>query len=82
MPPRVTQDTQVNTLGKCFIDLCVSSGLRIVNGRHSGDPSGSYTPRCSVIYIEASVIAQSDKYNNGRYSPKTMWRCQLTCTPV
>ena len=58
IPPRVTQDTQVNTLGKCFM-------LVVVNGRHSGDPCGSftcYTPRgCSVVDY---VVMSADLYSS------------------
>ena len=53
IPQRKNQDVQTNTQGKCLIDLYVSSGRRIVNGRHNEDPSGKFTryiPRgCSVI---------------------------------
>jgi hypothetical protein len=53
MGPLTSQDTKVNTQGKhlldmCLLDMCVSFGMRIMNGRHSGDPNGSftcYTPR-------------------------------------
>ena len=53
IPQRKNQDVQTNTQGKRLIDLCISSGIRILNGRHNGDPSGKltcYTPRgCSVV---------------------------------
>ena len=53
IPQRKNQDVQTNTQGKRLINLCISSGIRILNGRHNGDPSGKftcYTPRgCSVV---------------------------------
>lgn len=41
--PRSTMDRKINTFGRKLINLCKSSLLRIVNGRHKSDPTGSYT---------------------------------------
>ena len=41
--PRVSTDMSVNTRRKNLFDLCISSRLRIVNGRHAGDKEGGYT---------------------------------------
>ena len=41
--PRVSKDSFVNTQGKCLLDLCISSGMRILNGRHEGDSNGELT---------------------------------------
>ena len=59
--PRVSQDIQVNTLGKYLLIHC---RLRIVNGRHKGDPKGKftcYTARgCSGVDY---VILSSDLFS-------------------
>ena len=49
---RKSKDIQVNAQGRCLLDMCVSSGMRIVNGRHHGDRNGEYTchtPRGSSV---------------------------------
>ena len=52
---RSNQDTsQVNPHGKKLLDLCKSSGLRIVNGRTLGDTNGRYT--CFSYNGNPSVI--------------------------
>ena len=61
--PRVSQDLSVNTQGRCLLDLCIGSRLRILNGRHKGDSSGKYTcytPNgCSVVdYVIVSADIQ------------------------
>ena len=61
--PHVSQDTSVNTQGRCLLDLCIGSRLRILNGRHEGDSSGKYTcytPNgCSVVdYVIVSADIQ------------------------
>ena len=40
-------DVFVNNYGRKLLDLCKSSGLRIVNGRHPGDKNGEFTFYCS-----------------------------------
>ena len=37
------KDSFVSTQGKCLLDLCISSGMRILNGRHEGDSNGEFT---------------------------------------
>ena len=41
--PRTSKDTTVNTQGRYLLDLCISSRIRIVNGRLDGDRHGNYT---------------------------------------
>lgn len=41
--PRFTMVRKINTYGRKPINLCKSSHLRIVNGPHKSDPTGSYT---------------------------------------
>ena len=43
MPVRYNQDKILNDRGTTILDLCISSGLRIVNGRKPGDSIGYYT---------------------------------------
>ena len=51
--PHISQDSQINAQGKLLLDLCISCGLRIMNGRHKKDPVGNYTcytsRECSVV---------------------------------
>ena len=42
-PPRASMDAGVNSFGHKLIDLCIASGLRILNGRLPGDTSGACT---------------------------------------
>lgn len=43
LPTRINPDTEVNDLGYKLINLCKSSGVRIVNGRHPDGYSDSFT---------------------------------------
>jgi hypothetical protein len=43
IPCRNSLDTVVNNRGKSIIDMCISTRLRIVNGRRLGDTLGYYT---------------------------------------
>ena len=63
--PRTSKDTTVNTQGRYLLDLCISSRIRIVNGRLDGDSYGDYTcytPRgCSVVdyaLVSADVLQE------------------------
>ena len=81
IPQRTNQDVQTNTQGKRLIDLCISSGIRILNGRHNGDPSGKftcYTPRgCSVVdYV---VMSENLLYTVEEFYTVT---CQYILTTV
>ena len=38
----------VSTQGKFLLNLCISSGMRILNGRHEGDSNGEFT--CFIYY--------------------------------
>ncbi|KAK3086335.1 hypothetical protein FSP39_017010 [Pinctada imbricata] len=40
---RNSMDITVNNFGRKFLDLCKTCGVRIVNGRHDGDLTGSIT---------------------------------------
>lgn len=41
--PRNSQDTKVDERGKQIIDMCITSRMRILNGRSTGDCLGKYT---------------------------------------
>ena len=43
LPQRQNMDFIINEQGKCLIDLCIESKIRILNGRVMGDSLGSYT---------------------------------------
>jgi len=43
LPPRNNQDSITNERGQIILDLCISSGLRILNGRKPGDSLGYFT---------------------------------------
>ncbi|CAC5411769.1 unnamed protein product [Mytilus coruscus] len=45
---RVNQDNTLNTLGNKLLELCSSSGLRILNGRFLGDSLGYFTYICNT----------------------------------
>ena len=53
IPIRFSSDNIVSTRGKILNDLCIQTGLRILNGRTTGDLTGQltcYTPNvCSVV---------------------------------
>ena len=52
--PRVSQDNTVNTYGKQLIDICINTGLQIVNGRVGADRGiGRYT---CYTYNGSSVV--------------------------
>ena len=62
---RVTQDKKMNAYGNDLRDLCISSGLCILNGRTIGDMQGKYTyigPQgCSVVdYALASKVLRKN----------------------
>ena len=40
---RNSEDEKVNTIGRCILNLCISSGVRILNGRSAGDCKGKIT---------------------------------------
>ena len=49
---RVSQDSKVNEYGRKLINLCISTGLRIVNGRlHEDKDMGKYTCIKNVVVV-------------------------------
>ena len=43
LPERHSQDKSLNERGTVLMDMCISSGLRILNGRKPGDSLGYFT---------------------------------------
>ena len=43
IPKRKSEDDQLNNFGRNLIQLCKSTGLKIINGRTSGDREGKLT---------------------------------------
>ena len=41
--PKLFDYEKVNTIGRCVLNLCISSGVRILNGRSAGDCRGKIT---------------------------------------
>ncbi|CAC5388661.1 unnamed protein product [Mytilus coruscus] len=58
---RNNQDTSVNTVGTKLLDLCLSSRLRLLNGRFLGDSLGYYTYMSSSGFstVDYAVISES-----------------------
>ena len=57
---RRSVDTTVNTQGRHLIDLCISTQLRFLNGRHIGDCPGKFTchtPRGASVMDYAIISA-------------------------
>ena len=48
--PRRSRDTSINTQGRCLLDMCISSRLRIMNGRHKG------TVKETILAIRIEVV--------------------------
>ena len=53
-PIRVSKYSFVSTQGKFLLDLCISSGMRILNGRHEGDSNGEFT--CFIYTTNGSSV--------------------------
>ena len=59
--PRYSMDTITSARGKILNDLCIQSGLRILNGRTMGDFIGKYTchtPRGSSV-VDYMIVSES-----------------------
>ena len=67
---RKNQDKHINNYGRKLSELCKSSGLRIVNGRHPGDVPGDYTFFCSRgnSVIDYLLTESSLFYSIGHFS--------------
>ncbi|CAC5420357.1 unnamed protein product [Mytilus coruscus] len=58
---RNNQDTSVNTVGTKLLDMCLSSRLRLLNGRFLGDSLGYYTYMSSNGFstVDYAVVIES-----------------------
>lgn len=72
---RKNQDKHINNYGRKLLELCKSSGLRIVNGRHPGDVPGDYTFFCSrgnsvidYLLTESSLFFSIGHFSTGVFN--------------
>ena len=84
--PRKSQDSVVTcSYCKQLIDLCISSGLKIVNGRLLGDPVGRYTcHKYNGSSVVDYVLADNTVLSHLRYfivNPLTDHSCLLYTSP-
>ena len=83
---RVSQDRNINNRGKQLRSLCIESGLRLLNGRSTGDLLGSFTCHqplgSSVVdYIAVSVdmlpLFHISKYISIVLNCQTIVKCHV-----
>ena len=83
---RVSQDRTINNRGKQLLSLCIESGLRLLNGRSTGDLLGSFTCHqplgSSVVdYIAVSVdilpLFHISKYISTILNCQTIAKCHV-----
>ena len=73
--PRRNMDKSINAYGRNLLSLCKSTGLRIVNGRHTGDPDGSYTFLSSngtstidYVLVDAKYFKEIMNFSSGTFT--------------
>ena len=83
---RISQDTTVNSRGRQLLPLCISAGLRILNGRTTGDLLGSFTcyqPQGSSVvdYILASedIVHNISYFYVNKLQADLSDHCQVSC---
>lgn len=83
---RVSQDRTINNRGKQLLSLCIESGLRLLNGRSTGDLLGSFTCHqplgsSAVDYIAVSVdiLPLFSYIQVHKYYPELSDHCQVSC---
>ena len=65
LPTRHSEDKTCNTQGRSLLGLFKESDLRIVNGRHPGDPTGKFTfYRGEARSVIDYLISQSRNFDN------------------
>lgn len=62
------QDKHINYYGRKLLELCKSSGLRIVNGRHPWDVPGDYTFFCSRGNSVIDYLLTESFFSIGHFS--------------
>ena len=83
---RMSQDTTINSRGKQLLALCVSSALRLLNGRTTGDILGTCTCHqplgsSGVDYIAVSedLVPLFTYFNVHDLHPDLSDHCQISC---
>ena len=72
---RNSEDKTVNQFGRKLLSLCKSSGLRIVNGRHTGDKNGSITfynangsSLIDYVLVHESCYQSIEQFQSGKFN--------------
>ena len=72
---RNSLDKQVNQFGRKLIDLCKTTGIRVVNGRHQGDPCGNFsfynargTSLIDYLLTEGSQLSNVADFVTGQFN--------------
>ncbi|CAC5361372.1 unnamed protein product [Mytilus coruscus] len=83
---RKSKDSSINTRGRQLLSLCISSSLRILNGRTMGDLMGAYTgfqPLGSSVvdYFLASeeLLPNFTYFHTHNFLPDFSDHCQISC---
>ena len=68
-------DTKINTFGRKLLNLCKSSGLRILNGRHKADPTGYITfynatgkSLIDYVLVDCNTIDSVNLFSYGNFN--------------
>ena len=68
-------DTGINTFGRKLLNLCKSSGLRILNGRHKADPTGNITfynatgkSLIDYVLVDSNRIDSVNLFSSGNFN--------------
>ena len=72
---RKSMDTGINTFGRKLLNLCKSSGLRILNGRHKADPTGNITfynatgkSLIDYVLVDSNRIDSVNLFSSGNFN--------------
>ncbi|CAG2241908.1 unnamed protein product [Mytilus edulis] len=83
---RKSKDSSINTRGRQLLSLCISSSLRILNGRTMGDLMGAHTcfqPLGSSVvdYFLASeeLLPNFTYFHTHNFLPDFSDHCQISC---
>ena len=78
---RASQDEVINNYGRELLDLCISSRLRIVNGRHDQDSLGGFTcfsPRGNSV-VDYSIVSPELMPSIAHFSVDALTPCSDHC---
>ncbi|XP_071177865.1 uncharacterized protein [Mytilus edulis] len=83
---RKSKDSSINTRGRQLLSLCISSSLRILNGRTMGDLMGAHTCfqplGCSVVdyFLPSEELLPNFTYfHTHNFLPDFSDHCQISC---